>query len=70
MSFFIIVGMIVLFIMGIGMVLGSVFLILMSSAFSGKHDIGVVIPCLIGFCTGVYALYYLFTHLSINIGIG
>lgn len=68
MTFFIVLGMIAMFVGGLVLICHSLFGLFFTYAFSGKLSFSEFLVAGIIFSLGVYAWYFVFSHMSINIG--
>ncbi|AFC21574.1 membrane protein [Cronobacter phage vB_CsaM_GAP32] len=68
MTFFTILGMGIVFLIGLILICFSLFGLFFTSAFSGKISLSEFIVACIIFCIGGYAWYFVFSHVSIGLG--
>ncbi|AMM43691.1 membrane protein [Pectobacterium phage vB_PcaM_CBB] len=68
MTFFIVLGMVVLFVIGLLLIVSSVASVMFIGAFSGRVSFSEFIVACIMFGIGVIAWYLVFSNVSIGIG--
>lgn len=68
MTFFIVLGMVIMFVVGLLLICGSLIGILFTSQFSGHVSFGEFLVACIMFGLGAYTWYFVFSHVSIGIG--
>lgn len=68
MTFFIVVGMIIVFVIGLFLICGSIFGLMYTGAWTGRIRLSEYFVAGIMFCLGLYAWYFVFSHVSIGIG--
>ncbi|QXO11814.1 hypothetical protein pEaSNUABM44_00118 [Erwinia phage pEa_SNUABM_44] len=69
MIVFIIIGMVLLFLFGLAAIIGSVIIPMYVCAWTGKVSKGEIAISIIMFVIGSFSWYYVFSHMSLNIGI-
>lgn len=68
MTFFIVLGMIILFVIGLAAIVSGVVIPLYAAAWNGRFNKLEVIYGIILVCFGAWAWYFVFSHVSIGIG--